>query len=98
MNYILITNLDGSGLDTLICDTQDIDSMDIWLTLTAQHRKFDDVKELEAVPSIVPENTSIMWYTPRGEYEIRRNIAIETDMAAFFPPWENLHQKKCTRR
>lgn len=96
---ILITNIDGSGLDTLICDTQDIDATDVWLMLTAQRRTFDDVKELETAPSVIPENTSLMWYTPRGEYELRREMASRTpELATFFPPWEVLHPKKRAAR
>ena len=98
MNYILITNIDGTGIDTLICETE-LDQCDVWLMLTEARRKFDDVKEMEHPPYPIPTNTSLMWMTQRGEYEIRRRIASHTpELASYYPDWDALHPKKRGRK
>ena len=98
MSYILITNLDDTGIDTLVCDTN-LDSCDIWLKLTADGRKFDDVREIDKFPSPVPDNMNFSYFTPRGEYEIQREIASGTpELSTHFPSWEVLHPKKRARR
>lgn len=93
MNYILITNLDRTGLDTLICSAE-LDQCDVLLMLIDTKREFDDVKEIQE-PQVPPPNTTVSWYTPRGEYDIKRNIALKTPgLAEYYPEWEVLHPKR----
>lgn len=92
MAYILITDIDHSGQDVLICETR-LDHTDIWLTLINAGRDFGEVTYHDTPPDPVPDNMSLEWLTPRGEYDIERNIALRTpSLAPFFPPWEETHK------
>ena len=98
MNSILITNVGNSYRNTLICDTE-LDSNDIWIMLTDKQIHFDEIKTLDKTPTQVPENTSIMWFTPRGEYDFQRELVSKVpELAGYYPPWEELHPKKKARR
>ncbi len=73
MNYILITNLDNTGIDTLVCDTE-LDELDIWFMLQMQGSDFDDIKLVDKPNGLLPENTSLQWFTPDREKELQKMV------------------------
>lgn len=83
-NFIRIRNFGNTGLDTIVCDTT-LDGFDIELVLNQRHEHFDGIDEIPALEK-VPENASCIWYTPLGEYEIRRELMSgNPDALALFP-------------
>lgn len=96
MRNLLVKNVNNSGLDTLICDTT-LEPNEITLTLIKQNKEFDNVEEVEK-PQYIPDTMSVMWFTPRGEYELRRELAsANPELADAYPEWEVLHPKKRKR-
>lgn len=92
--FILITNINHTDRNVLICDTT-LDSTDIWLKLEEEGHSFDSIDDFDHYPSPIPEDTSLMYYTPRGEYDILRDMALSSPkMAEQFPPWEELSDEQ----
>ena len=73
MNYILIKNLNSTGLDTLVCETE-LDELDIWFMLQMQGSDFDDITLVDKPTGRLPDNTSFQWFTPDGEKELHKMI------------------------
>lgn len=91
---ILVRNLDGTGLDTLICDTS-LNEDDIATSLNARCRSYDSVETVETPPYPIPDGMSLQWFTPRGEYEVMRLIAMQTPgLADAFPEWEKPRRRR----
>ena len=93
MRYIIIKNIDDTGRDILLCHTE-LDECDVWLTLMNQKHTFDEVTEIQEPPYPIPDGTTLRWFTPRGEYEVHRNIAqLSPELAPLYPEWDELHKK-----
>lgn len=92
MNYILIKNIDNSGLDELILSEGESEHS-VYLQCVQEKRKFESVSEIESIPKPMPYNMRFRYITRKESYEYQRDGAENTPFANWYEKtWEEARE------
>ena len=91
MNYTLITNIDHTGRNEIHC-TNRLNEANIFSMLLDKGHWFEKCEAIPQLPRQIPDDTSVIDYTERGEYEIMKAAAQGTPFAKWYLPWDKLQK------